>query len=161
VARAAFAAEVEQGVEQQGLGGTAHEAGAERAQDRGVRAGVGRGEPKQGLPIDGGAHGIGGAAVGQVLGDLQQRDERQPPGAGRGLTIAGDRGGERGVGVDRAEGVAQAELGVAEGERGVGDGDGAIETPDVRRAVTRIVEGGLEAFALRARKYGVEGTQRS
>lgn len=39
--------------------------------------------------------------------------------------------------------------------------DGAIETPDVRRAVTRIMEGGLEAFDLRARKYGVEGAQRS
>ena len=39
--------------------------------------------------------------------------------------------------------------------------DGAIETLDVRRAVTRIMEGGLEAFDLRARKYGVEGAQRS
>lgn len=38
--------------------------------------------------------------------------------------------------------------------------DGAIETPAVREAVTRIMEGGLEAFDLRARKYGVEGTQR-
>ncbi|TXM79387.1 AAA family ATPase [Methylobacterium sp. WL69] len=38
--------------------------------------------------------------------------------------------------------------------------DGAIETPAVRQAVTRIMEGGLEAFDLRARKYGVEGTQR-
>lgn len=39
--------------------------------------------------------------------------------------------------------------------------DGAIETPAIRQAVTRIMEGGLEAFDLRARKYGVEGTQRA
>ncbi|MHC2086169.1 AAA family ATPase [Methylobacterium sp. CM6244] len=39
--------------------------------------------------------------------------------------------------------------------------DGAIETPAVRQAVTRIMEGGLKAFDLRARKYGVEGAQRA
>ena len=38
---AAFAAEVEQGVEQQSLGGADYETGAELAQDRGVEAGVG------------------------------------------------------------------------------------------------------------------------
>lgn len=38
--------------------------------------------------------------------------------------------------------------------------DGAIETPDVRSAVTRIMEGGLGAFDLRARKYGIEGALR-
>lgn len=40
------------------------------------------------------------------------------------------------------------------------ESDGAIETPAVRQAVTRIMEGGLDAFDLRARKYGVEGAQR-
>ena len=35
--------------------------------------------------------------------------------------------------------------------------DGAIETPAVREAVTRIMEGGIDAFDLRARKYRVEG----
>jgi len=39
--------------------------------------------------------------------------------------------------------------------------DGAIETPDVRREVTRIMEGGLEAFDLRARAYGFDGIQKS
>ncbi|MCP1557498.1 UNVERIFIED_ORG: ABC-type lipoprotein export system ATPase subunit [Methylorubrum zatmanii] len=38
--------------------------------------------------------------------------------------------------------------------------DGAIETPDVRREVTRIMEGGLEAFDLHARKYGFDGIQK-
>ena len=33
--------------------------------------------------------------------------------------------------------------------------DGAIETPDVRTSITQIMEGGLEAFDLRARKYNV------
>lgn len=32
--------------------------------------------------------------------------------------------------------------------------DGAIETPAVRGEITRIMEGGIEAFALRSRKYG-------
>ena len=32
--------------------------------------------------------------------------------------------------------------------------DGAIETPAVRDEITRIMEGGMEAFALRSRKYG-------
>jgi chromosome segregation protein len=32
--------------------------------------------------------------------------------------------------------------------------DGAIETPGVRHEITRIMEGGLDAFALRSRKYG-------
>ncbi|MGN8091622.1 TrlF family AAA-like ATPase [Methylobacterium sp. 22177] len=35
--------------------------------------------------------------------------------------------------------------------------DGAIETPAVRGEVTRIMEGGMEAFDLRARKYGFDG----
>lgn len=34
--------------------------------------------------------------------------------------------------------------------------DGAIETPEVREAITAIMEGGLEAFDTRARRYGVE-----
>lgn len=33
--------------------------------------------------------------------------------------------------------------------------DGAIETPVVRDEITRIMEGGMDAFALRSRKYGV------
>lgn len=35
--------------------------------------------------------------------------------------------------------------------------DGAIETPAIREAITTIMEGGLDAFDLRARKYGIEG----
>lgn len=34
--------------------------------------------------------------------------------------------------------------------------DGAIETPAVHKAITQIMEGGIEAFELRARKYKVE-----
>lgn len=36
--------------------------------------------------------------------------------------------------------------------------DGAIETPSVRRAITDTMEGGLEAFELRGRKYAFEPT---
>ena len=38
--------------------------------------------------------------------------------------------------------------------------DGAIDTPEVRDAITEIMEGGHEAFDLRARKYGFEGVGR-
>lgn len=38
--------------------------------------------------------------------------------------------------------------------------DGAIETPAVREAITTVMEGGLQAFDLRARKYRVEGVLR-
>jgi len=34
--------------------------------------------------------------------------------------------------------------------------DGAIETPAVQKSITKIMEGGIEAFELRARKYNVE-----
>jgi chromosome segregation protein len=36
------------------------------------------------------------------------------------------------------------------------DVDGAIETPEVRRIITRIMEGGKDAFDLRNRKYNFE-----
>ena len=36
------------------------------------------------------------------------------------------------------------------------DVDGAIETPEVRSAITSIMEGGRAAFDLRGRKYGYE-----
>lgn len=36
------------------------------------------------------------------------------------------------------------------------DVDGAIETPSVRDSITDIMEGGLDAFDLRARKYGID-----
>ena len=36
------------------------------------------------------------------------------------------------------------------------ESDGAIETPVVRRTITTIMEGGVKAFDLRARKYGVD-----
>ena len=34
--------------------------------------------------------------------------------------------------------------------------DGAIETPDVRNAITSIMEGGIEAFDRRAKRYGLD-----
>jgi chromosome segregation protein len=36
------------------------------------------------------------------------------------------------------------------------DVDGAIETPDVRYAITHVMEGGQEAFDLRSRKYNFQ-----
>ncbi|MCU0730472.1 MAG: AAA family ATPase [Hyphomonas sp.] len=41
------------------------------------------------------------------------------------------------------------------------DVDGAIETPEVRQAITQIMEGGREAFDMRARKYKDAGQVRA
>ncbi|RYF55703.1 MAG: ATP-binding protein [Comamonadaceae bacterium] len=37
------------------------------------------------------------------------------------------------------------------------DVDGSIETPEVRRAITHVMEGGRAAFDLRGRKYNFDG----
>lgn len=46
-----------------------------------------------------------------------------------------------------AEAVRAAQIGI--------DEDGAIETPAVRKAITETMEGGMEAFELRGRKYAL------
>ena len=61
------------------LGAARQQARAELAQHRVVEARVGQLEPEQVLPADPGPHRLGGLPVGQVLAELQESDQRQPP----------------------------------------------------------------------------------
>ncbi len=65
--------------------------------------------------------GLRGVSVGQVLTELQQGDERQPPRRQPGLAKLGEQVGEVRVGEDGAQLVAQLEERVALAEDGPGD----------------------------------------
>jgi hypothetical protein len=62
------------------LGPAGDEAGAELAEDREVEAGVVQLQAQEVLPVDAGADGVGGLAIGEPLGVLEGRDQRQSPG---------------------------------------------------------------------------------
>jgi hypothetical protein len=96
-------AHLEQPAEQPLLGAALEQAGAELAQHRGVEAGVGQLQPEQVLPVDARPHRLGRAPVGEVLAELEQGDERQPPRRQPGLAVPGEQVGEVGVGKDGAE----------------------------------------------------------
>src|SRR5262249_37963667 len=85
------------------------------------------------FPIDAGADGLGRLPVGQVLDELKDGDQGEPPGGLGGSAAAGVEGGEVLVSEDGAQFVAQVEIGVAVGEGGasdpggvIGDGDGQL-----------------------------------
>jgi hypothetical protein len=78
-------------------------------------------EAEQVLPVDPRPHRLRRLPVGQVLAELQQGDQRQPPGRQARLTQLGEQVGEVRVGEDGAELVTKAEERVALAERGLGD----------------------------------------
>ena len=102
------------------------QAGAELAEHGGVEPRVGQLEAEQVLPVDAGADGVGGAAVGEVLAELEDGDQGQPPGREGGLASAGIEVGEVGVVEDGAEFVAEPEIGIAVGKGGAGDAGGVL-----------------------------------
>ncbi len=53
-------------------------------------------------------------------------DQRQPPGAGRGLSDACEQASERDIRVDRTESISQPEIGMTVWECGTGDGRGLV-----------------------------------
>ena len=57
--------------------------------------------PSSVLPVDAGADGVGGPAVGEVLAELQDGDQGQPPGGQGGLAAVGEELGEVAVVVRR------------------------------------------------------------
>src|SRR5262249_29141585 len=89
----AFAAAVQDRVEQAPFGRAGDQTGAELAPDGAVEAGVGPFQGEGVLPVDAGADGGGGLAVGQVLDELEDGDEGEPPG---GLGRSAPRGVEVG-----------------------------------------------------------------
>jgi hypothetical protein len=103
------------------LGATLEQARAELAQDRVVEAGIVELEAEQVLPVDAGAHRLGGTPVRQVLAELQQGDQRQPPRRQPRLAELREQVGEVFVGEDGAELVAELQQRVALAEGGLGD----------------------------------------
>src|SRR3954447_5087689 len=71
------------------------------------------GRPHKVLPVDPRPHRLGGLAVGQVLAELQQGDQRQAPGRQPRLAEPGEEVGEIGVGEDGAELVTELQQRVA------------------------------------------------
>src|SRR3954463_13649808 len=81
-------------------------------------------EPERVLPVDAGAHRVGGLAVAEVLEELEDRDQRQPPRREPGLAPGGIELAEVPVLVEGAELVAQPRDHGALGEGGAGDARG-------------------------------------
>ena len=72
----------------------AMQAGAELAEHGEVEAGVGQLQAEGVLPVDAAADGVGGLAIGEPLGELQDGDQGQPPGGLRRPSPVGEQGGE-------------------------------------------------------------------
>jgi hypothetical protein len=119
-------ARLEQPAEQPLLGATTDQPRAELAQHRVVEAGVGELEAQEVLPVDARPHRFGRPPVGQVLAELQEGDQRQPPRRQSRLAEPGEQVGEVGVGEDGAELVAKLEERVALAEGGPGDTRGLL-----------------------------------
>jgi putative transposase len=98
-----------------------HQAGTELGEDAEAEAGVGQLEAEGVLPIDPGAHGIGRLPVAEVFQELEDRDQRQPPGRESGLAPAGVEAAEVLVAVERAELVAGPRRDRAAREGSAGD----------------------------------------
>ena len=112
---------VEQLVQQALLGAALEQARAELAQHRVVEAGVGQLQPEQVLPVDPRPHRLGRPPIGQVLTELQDGHQRQPPRRQARLAEPGEQVREIGVGEDGAELVPQLEEGVALAKGSSGD----------------------------------------
>ena len=88
-------------VQQEPFGPAGGEAGAELGEDGEVEAGVVELQAEGVLPVDAAADGVGGLAIGEVLGELHDGDQGELPGGQCGLSAPGVEAGEVGV----AEGV--------------------------------------------------------
>ena len=66
---------LEHPVQQQVLGAARNKAGTELGQDAEVKPRVGQLKPKRVLPIDAGAHSVGGLPVAEMLEELEDRDQ--------------------------------------------------------------------------------------
>ena len=94
-------------IQQQVLGITGDEACPKLGQNAEVEARVGEFEPERVLPVDPGAHGICSLTITQLLGELEDRDEGQPPRREPGLAAGRVQATEVLVLIDGAELVTQ------------------------------------------------------
>ena len=84
----------QQRLEQQRLGTLRDEAVAELAQDGGVEAGVVQRQAEGVLPVDAPAHRVGGLAIRQPFGELEDRRQGELRRGDRGLALLREEGGE-------------------------------------------------------------------
>ncbi len=96
------------------------------AEDTKVKARVGQLEAEQVLPIDPRPDRLSRLSIAQVLAELHQRDQGQPPGWTGRLTLLGIEVGEVAIHEDRPERVAQGEIGAAFGKGGASDAGGLL-----------------------------------
>ena len=107
----------EQRVQQFMLRVPVHEPGPELAQDGAVEARVVERQGQQVLPIQSGSHRVGGVAIRQVLGELEQGDERQPPRCFGRAAARGEQPSKTGVVEDGPKAVAHIHQQAAAGKR--------------------------------------------
>src|SRR5512135_621530 len=122
--QAAVLAGLQHLVQEAPFGPAGGEATAELGEDGEVEAGVVELEPEGVLPVDATADGVGGPAIGEILGELHHRDQGELPWGQAGLPAPGIEVGEVAVAEDRAEVVAEPEIGISLGEGGTGDAGG-------------------------------------
>ena len=114
---------LEQRVQEQPFGPAGDQAAAELAEHGVVEAGIGQLQAEGVLPVDAAADGVGGLAIGEVLGELQDGDQGEPPGGVGGLSARGKQVGEVVVRVEdararRASGGRGCPWGRRRGRRG-------------------------------------------
>jgi hypothetical protein len=90
---------------------------------------------------------VGGAAVGEALGELHDGDQGELPGEQRGPSAARVEVGEVAVAEDGAERVAEPEVGVSLGEGGAGD-VGGTGLGCKEKGHLGVVVGGAEALSI-------------
>jgi hypothetical protein len=121
---APLAAGSEHSVEESVLRAVLEEAVSELDEDARVEAGISEVEPEEVLPIDPGAGGLGSLPVGEVLAELEDGDEGEPPRRVGRLADGRETGGEVLVVEDGPELVAEGEEGRALREGGESDAGG-------------------------------------
>ena len=86
----AIAAPREQGLEEQRLRRPSDQAGAKFTEDRAIKSRIRQLPAEDVFPIETTAHGVGRLAIGEAFGTWQERDQCQPPGGPRGLSVRGE-----------------------------------------------------------------------
>ena len=100
----------EQGIEQERFCAARNQACAELRQDRGIEAGIGQFEAQDVFPVDPAAHGICSRAISESLGELEDRDEGEPPRREGGLAMRREERGKGRVGEEGAEFIGETEI---------------------------------------------------
>jgi hypothetical protein len=120
---AALLEQRQHGLQQQVFHLALNEAGAELAQDRGIKARIGQLEGEGIFPIDASAHSVGGLAVGQAFCELHHQHQRQPCGLFRWLSGMGKQASKLRIVIEGAKGITHLHEDVAFRKGGMSDTD--------------------------------------